>query len=205
LNPWRLRSPWARWGAKFAVILALALLPWPTWGDAWSEFYCEMASALADVAPTGSIRAVFRPGDDASQGEERAPWRAYAYLQQADTGAVDRVVQDGRMAYVSLATFLALAGASVLQGWKTRALWAIGLPALVVLQVFNAGNQLVLAVDRWHWIALGPAGEVLLSALYTLFNGLPVVPFALPGLLWWGLLRNTNVAAPWHVRREENV
>jgi hypothetical protein len=202
---WRLRSPWARWGAKFALILGLGLVPWPGWGEAWSDFYCEVANAIADVVPTAGVRALFRPGEDASLGEERVPWRAYAYLQRAEDGAVERLPQDGRMQYVSLLTFFALASASTLQGWKTRALWTVALPVLLAILALNALNQIVLAVDRCHWIVLGPAGEVALSALYTLFNGLPMTPFALPGLIWWAVLRNANVAGLWQLRREDGV
>jgi hypothetical protein len=205
VKPWRLRSPWTRWGASFALILALGIAPWPGWGESWADFYCEVASAIADVAPTAGLRVLFRPGDDASKGEERRPWQVYVYVQRPDDGAIDRFVQNGRMEYVSLVAFFALAGASALQGWKTRALWTIGLPLLLAIMVVNEVVEVVLAIDRWHWSSLGPAIEVALSAIHTLFHGLPVTPFALPGLIWWSLLRHANVAALWRLRREESV
>ena len=57
----RLRSPWVAWGAKFAVLLSLCLAPWPGWGEACAAAYCDVANAVAWVAPAGSVRAVFRP------------------------------------------------------------------------------------------------------------------------------------------------
>jgi hypothetical protein len=34
-----------------------------------------------------------------------------------------------------------------------------------------------------------PVTEVALSAVYAFYNGMPIVPFALPRLLWWALVR----------------
>jgi hypothetical protein len=185
--------------------LALVLVPWPGWGESWADFYCEVASAMASVVPTGGLELAFRPGDDPSKGEERLPWRIYVYVQRSEDGAVDRFRQSGRMEYVSLATFLALAAASALQGWKTRPLWAIGLPLLLAILALDEVIEIVIVVDQWHWISLGPAGEVLVSAVHTLFHGMPITPFAIPGLIWWALLRHGNVAELWQLRREESV
>jgi hypothetical protein len=180
-------SPWARWSAWCAAILVLALAPWPGWGEAWADFYCELANATTSMAPTGDVRLLFRPGDDPSRGEERAPWRVYLYLQDTSSGAVQRIVENERLDYATLATFVALAGASSLSRRRTRWLWIAGLPATLAIVALEDADRILLALDGLHFIALGPALEVVLSAIYAFFNGMPVVPFALPVLLWWAL------------------
>ena len=184
-----LRSPWAAWFAQCAVLLALALAPWPQWGEACASAYCDVANAVASMAPNDSVRTLFRPGDDPAQGEERVPWRVYVYLQEKSTGAVERIVENERLDYASVVTFLAVAAASSLRRWKTRRLWAVGLPAILGIVALEDANRILLAVDGLHWISLGPATEVALSAVYAFHNGMPVVPFALPGLLWWALIQ----------------
>jgi hypothetical protein len=171
------------------VILALALAPWPRWGEACASAYCDVANAVASMAPNDTVRTLFRPGDDPAQGEERVPWRVYVYLQEKSTGAVERIVENERLDYASVVTFLAVAAASSLRRWKTRRLWAVGLPAILAIVAVEDANRLVLAVAGLHWIVLGPVTEVALSAVYAFFNGMPIVPFALPGLLWWALIQ----------------
>jgi hypothetical protein len=182
------RSPWLAWTITFAVILALSLAPWPGWGEAWMDCYCEVAGSVADLVPWSPVKTLFRPGDDASQGEERVPWQFYVYMQRVGTADVDRLVQNERLEYVSVATFLALAGASMGRRWKTSRFWKFGLPLLLGALALNDVDRLVLAVDRWRWIALPAPVEVVLSAIYALFNGMPVTPIALPALLWWALV-----------------
>jgi hypothetical protein len=190
------RSPWAAWSAQCLAILALALAPWPGWGEACASAYCDVANAVASAVPNDSARVLFRPGDDPSQGEERVPWRVYVYMQEPSTGAVDRVIENERLDYASVATFLALAAASSLRRWRTKWLWAAGLPAILAIVAIEDANRIFLALDGLHWIALGPVAEIALSAVYAFFNGMPIVPFAVPGLLWWGLLQVGRPAQP---------
>jgi hypothetical protein len=186
-----------RWGVfviQFGAILALALWPWPGWGRLWSVGYCEAANAVvAPGAPSG-VRILFQPGDDPTKGEEAVPWQVYVYAQRAATGAVDRFSESERLAYSSLATLVALGAASALQRRKTGKVWIVGVPVVVLLIALNDLNRVVLRLDQWRWLSLGPVVEVALSAAYAFLSGLPVMPFALPGLLWWALMTQIPMA-----------
>jgi hypothetical protein len=186
-EPLRMRSPWIAWGASFGVILSVCLAPWPGWGDVGSSAYCAIANCVAAVAPSGTVRVLFQPADDPAQGGHGSPWNVDVYLQQVSSGEVRSIPHGERMEYASVATFLALTAASALQRKRTRLLWAIGVPALLLICALNECSRIVLHLDQWRWLSLGPAAEVVLSAGYALLNGMPLVPFALPGLLWWGL------------------
>jgi hypothetical protein len=180
---------WAPFAVRFAVLLALTLAPWPGWGLLASTLYCQVANTTVAplVSPAGA-KLLFRPGDDPSQGEESVPWQVYVYVERAETGEVNRYFYRWRMAYVSVATFLALAGASLLERRATSRLWAIGLPVLLVLVAVDDANRALLTIDRWRWVSLGPVTEVVLSAGYTLLNGLPVIPYVVPAILWLALV-----------------
>ncbi len=185
---WR-RKSWGIFASQSVLILALGLAPWPGWGLTSSQLYCWIANAvIVPVAPPSDVRWLFRPGDDPRQGEQRVPWQVYVYAQRAETGEVNRFSYKWRMAYVSVATFVALAAASALQRRRTFLLWMIGFPLLLLLTACNDANRALLTVDRWGWISLRPAIEVALSAGYTLLNGLPVIPYVVPAMLWWGLV-----------------
>jgi hypothetical protein len=191
------RISWAKFAARALVILAIGMFPWPGLGRAWSACYCDVANAIGPLAlPTETAQFRFQPGDDPDRGEEAVPWQVYVYARRVSTGQVDRSVHKGRLSYLSLLTFLALAISSAFQRRKTAPtavptarMWLVGLPALLSMLALSDLSDYVLVLDRWGWLPLSPAVVVALYTAHIVMNGLPSMTFATPGLIWFATRR----------------
>jgi hypothetical protein len=127
--------------------------------------------------------------------EELQPWHVYVYVQRAATGEVNRMQRRDRMVFVSLATLASLALAAAVAKRKTRKLWLFGLPIVCGTWAIVEAARVLLAIDGWRWVSLGPVLEVPLSAMCVLLEGLPAMPFAFPVLVFLALTAGADASA----------
>jgi hypothetical protein len=141
--------------ARFAVLFAIVMVPWPGLATAFNQTFSVIASMVVDACFDDSEVARFHPADpelpaDASLG----PWDTVFTVSGGRDEPVLRVpLPLRRVAYVPLATFLALALATPvgrpqklrIVGWGLglllfRLALTIGLPIARHFQVFGQGT-----------------------------------------------------------------
>ena len=183
-RPWK-RPAWLAFAARFAIVLAVGLCPWPGLSRGWTDGYCSVLGAMVPaVFPGETAQFRFKVADDPALGETTVPWRMYVYAQHTATGAVDRFWKDERLTFVSMLTFVALAFAQGSQRRGTIRMLGMGLSALLAVAFLDDLNLLVLTLARWRWISLSPPLAVVLSAAHTLVDGLPSMTYVIPALIW---------------------
>ena len=175
-------GPLARALARFALVFALCVAPWPGLGRAFVAAVGAVATAIADpLSAASSVTLVVRAAQPA---EARPEWDAVLAVSQdhpdgpvARAGAIDL----RRAGYLQLATFAALAAA-----WPPRGRRPILLGVAAGLSVVSIAVALpVLAF-------LGSVGAVHLGFALTTPIALasralvaaPGMAYAIPGLAW---------------------
>lgn len=160
------------------MVLVLLALPWPGLGKGWSGAWSSGANAMVvPVASADDVRMLLKASDD-------APWRLTVYMVRLSTEDKASLPFETRQLYLSLSTFVALAAAAYLQGWRSGRDWAIGFGSLLLLAFGDMLGVLLMAADELGWSPMPSFVRKIFNVVLMSYNGFPGMAFAIPAIVW---------------------
>jgi hypothetical protein len=174
---------------RFALILAVYLVPWRPIGNAYSSAAAALGNALVEAAPNARVQFHFASSGSVVTETPRESFGVELRAENASAGAFVRIPIDLRtLAYVPTAVFLALAiAAPIWQKSRGLTVLLVGLGALQVFLVFSIAVPLVLFFSNpvpMHLWDLAPRVQWILDVFYRALVAPPGMAFAVPGALW---------------------
>ena len=173
---------------RCSLLLLALLLPWPGLARFCGSTFSGFASEAADFALSGGPAALEFTPASAHLGAELHAWDVLVSARDESTHALVQTALDlRRTLYLPSAVFLALVLALRLPLRKKVALLAVGLgalqigPALTLLSFFSGK----LPVQAFH---LARVTSWVVEVAYRTLVAPPGMAFALPALLWLGLV-----------------
>jgi hypothetical protein len=178
---------------RFALLFAVCLMPVPWLADAYSSVFARGVDvALAIVNRHSSVRFHVEPPEHL---RVRGSWKPTLRIEEARTGETKTLQLNLRtFSFLPIATFLALALASPLIGWRRNlVVLAAGLGSMVVITTFLASLPILM-----RFVEIGAFGGTVAATLETSYQALatPVMMFFIPFLVWWLLMWLTREKAP---------
>jgi hypothetical protein len=175
----------------FVAIFAGLALPSPGLGPLHSRAYAALGEWL--VGGTRFASGVRLLVDATPASLTAHPFQATLHVLPSDaTGAVTVPIDLRTLAYLPTAAFIALALSTPTGSWKKNArLLAVGLTLLVPLLFLLIVTPILSFLGGTGPIqafALGRATHVVLQLVYRALVVPPGMAYAIPLLVWWGLV-----------------
>jgi hypothetical protein len=180
---------------RFTVQLAVYLVPVAPVGIAYAGAVSGVANALVGERPSAErpVRLHFESRDRRAISRALDAYGMDLSVRDTDTGAVVHAPIDLRsLAYVPTVVFVALSVAAPI--WQTaRGVWVLvgGLALLEALIAATIAAPLCLLFAEpgpMQLLTLAPPATWALHVFYRSFVAPPGMAFAIPALLWLGML-----------------